>query len=178
MTAPPPIVSDRLVLRVPEVSDAEALMRVFGDPEAMRFIGDGSVRTIDRVRESIDRKREVYRELGVSMFTVERRDTGAIIGDCGLIPIAFAGPEFELGYRFAPEAWGKGYATEAARAALTHAWGVLDVDTVVGVTHPENTTSGRVLAKLGFVDRGLTPRWYSMTLRWYETTRPSVPACP
>ena len=92
-----PVTTERLLLRAPVASDAEALMAVFGDPEAMRYIGDGSVRTIDKVRDSIDRRLEIARELGVTMLTVERRDTGAIIGDCGVIPIAWAGPELELG---------------------------------------------------------------------------------
>ncbi len=168
------LTTQRLILREPIEGDAEALhAAVFGDPVAMRYIGDGSPRTIEQVRTSQGRKIDCFQKHGVTLWTVILRETGEIVGDCGVIPIAWQGPAFELAYRFGPRAWGRGLATEAGRAALTHAWEVTDLAEVVGVTDLGNAASQRVLAKLGFEDLGTTTDYYGgEELRSFRIARP------
>jgi RimJ/RimL family protein N-acetyltransferase len=97
-----------------------------------------------------------------------------VIGDCGLIPIPFSGqggkrgPDIELGYRLGAAHWGRGYATEAARAVLKFGIEDLGLDRIVAVTHPENHASKRVLVKTGFSDRGLTDRYYDHMTHLFE----------
>ena len=55
-------------------------------------------------------------------MTVTLRDTGEIIGDCGILPYNWEGPEIELAYRYRPSAWGQGYAKEAGKAVLGLVW--------------------------------------------------------
>lgn len=165
------IETERLLLREPRMDDAEALMAVFGDCEAMRYIGDGSVRTLEVVRERMQRKLASLREHGVTLYTVEVRETGEIIGDCGACPIDWKGPDLELGYRLRPSAWGKGYATEAGRAAVAYVFRATQIGRLLAVTDLRNTASQRVLAKLGFVDRGMTDVYYGETLRLFEVLR-------
>lgn len=156
-------------------SDAAVLhAAVFGDPLAMRYIGNGSPRTLEQIEFSVRRKIRCLAEHGITMFTVIERETEAIIGDCGVIPVAWQGTEFELGYRLAASAWGKGYATEAGRAALEAAWKRTGLDQVMAVTDLRNNASQRVLAKLGFADRGETTAYYNgERLRWFTIDRPA-----
>ena len=83
---------------------------------------------------------------------IARRDTGAIVGGVGLLQKA----EVELGYWLTPAAWGRGYATEAARAMVAHGRRALGLTRVVSGHFADNPASGRVLAKLGFRPTGVT----------------------
>ena len=65
------------------------------------------------------------------------------------------GPEVEVAYQFARAAWGKGYATEAARALLDHGFGALGLTRVIGITSPQNLASRRVLEKIGMADQAV-----------------------
>ena len=167
--------TERLVLRPPTMEDLGEYAPIFADPEVMRYIGDGSLRTPDRVAKSVARIRELFVTRGIGGFVLVERETGDILGDCFLVPIMRSGadpsdmtdrgPEIELGYRLKKDAWGKGYATEAAGAVLN--WATGDdgprLSEVVGVTHPDNEPSKRVLRKLGFEDAGETEAFYNMT---------------
>lgn len=168
------LTTQRLILREPIEGDAEALhAAVFGDPVAMRYIGDGSPRTVEQVRSSQHRKIDCLTKHGVTLWTVILRETGEVVGDCGVIPIAWQGPAFELAYRFGKMAWGQGLATEAGRAALTHAWEATDLPEITGVTDLRNDASQRVLTKLGFEDLGTTTAYYGgEELRHFRILRP------
>jgi len=167
--------TERLALRPPTMEDLGEYAPIFADPEVMRYIGDGSLRTPDRVAKSVARIRELFVTRGIGGFVLVERETGDILGDCFLVPIMRSGadpsdmtdrgPEIELGYRLKKDAWGKGFATEAAGAVLNWATGVGGprLTEVVGVTHPDNEPSKRVLRKLGFDDAGETEAFYNMT---------------
>ncbi len=143
----------------------------------MRYIGDGKPRTIEKVRATIEISLAVQ-DRGLGLFTVELAETGEIIGDCGLIPIQRSGrkdrgPEIELGYRFAKQAWGKGYATEAGRAVLAYGWKRLQIPHLLAVTHLENEGSRNVLQKLGFTHQGRSEEFYDTTVDLFSIERPA-----
>jgi RimJ/RimL family protein N-acetyltransferase len=94
-------------------------------------------------------------EHGFSFWLVRHRATGAAIGHCGLIPLELHGPEIELGYRLGRRWWGRGFATEAAGAALRAGLDVLGLDRILAVTHPQNVGSRRVMEKLGMTYQGM-----------------------
>lgn len=169
----PEIRTERLILRAPRMDDAEPLMAVFGDPRAMRYISHGTTRSIDEVRASLEKKVRCLADHGVTLFTLIERDSGDIIGDCGIIPIDWTEPEFELAYRLRPSAWGRGYATEAGIAAMDHAWRETGLDTVYAVTDLDNFASQRVLTKIGFTDDGVTDKYYDASLRFFRFDRPA-----
>lgn len=171
--SPIEIHTERLLLREPRPDDAEPLHAVFGDPLAMRYVGDGSTRDLDQIRRSIEMRLACQRDHTVTLLTVVEKATGTIIGDCGVFPIDWTHPEFELGYRYRASSWGNGYATEAARAVMRWAWQVTSLETIYGVTLPGNDASQNVLRKTGFRDLGTTDRFYGMTLRFFECDRPS-----
>jgi len=151
---PLPILTPRLRIRGPRPEDFEALLAaIWSRAEVMRFIG-GEPRPRDVAIERFAWSRDLYQRTGMALWTVERREDGEILGDCGVIPLEGHGPEIELGYRLCPEVWGQGLATEAARAAIDHAMaplaeGGLGFRRLVAVTHLDNHASQRVLVKLG-----------------------------
>lgn len=151
---PLPLLTPRLRIRGPRAEDFEALYEgIWSRAEVMRYVG-GQPRPRDVAVERFAWSRELFARTGMALWTVERREDGMILGDCGVIPLEGRGPEVELGYRLRPEVWGQGLATEAARAAMGHAMaplaeGGLGLRRLVAVTHLENHASQRVLAKLG-----------------------------
>ena len=109
------IETERLFLREMTEDDFEALRRVLGDPEIMchyPYIFDDA-----RIRNWIDRNRERYRIFGFGLWAVCRRDTGEMIGDCGLTMQIIDGQiRPEIGYHIRADHQRQGYAKEAARA--------------------------------------------------------------
>jgi RimJ/RimL family protein N-acetyltransferase len=141
--------TERLILRHFRTSDAEAMDRVLGDAYVMRF-GEGP-QTADRVRFWIRREiTDRYRTWGFGKWAVVERASDEVLGYCGLARFndRVLPGEVEIGYRLARPHWGKGYATEAARATVAHAFGALDLPRVIAVIDPENVASLRVAEKL------------------------------
>jgi RimJ/RimL family protein N-acetyltransferase len=97
-------------------------------------------------------------------------------GETGLFPLAPDGPDVALGYAFGSAYWGRGYATEAARAVVAEAFGPLDLSRLVAITREANFGSRRVLRKLGFGEHGLRHVWgaeqlfYTLRRQPRETT--------
>jgi len=121
------------------------------DPKVMQHIGDGSVYhwTKDVALEKF--KAGLSRQDGQALgnLAVYKKDGDRYIGWCGVCYSKFL-DHMELGYRYCRDAWGKGYATEAARAVLGETYRVTDINEILACTHPDNTPSIRVLEKLGF----------------------------
>lgn len=154
--------SDRLLLRVPSMDDLDAMAALWSDPGTMRYIGTGGPWSREEVAMRLERGARQQAAHGMCFWTVERLEDGAVMGQCGVVPIAFNGPEFELGYRLGKAFWGLGYATEAARLAASHAFGPLGIERLVAVAYPENGPSRRVLEKVGFRATGESDLYYGV----------------
>jgi RimJ/RimL family protein N-acetyltransferase len=156
--------TERLVLRVPRLDDAQAAAEHLTDPEVMRFIGlDGETVPREACSDVVRRWLDRWQANGFGQFAVERRADGRFLGRAGLLVWDRAGPdgwgpttlpeavepEIELGWTLAREHWGHGYATEAAAAIRDWALGDLALGRLVSIIHPENTASQRVAEKLG-----------------------------
>ena len=125
---------------------------VFADPEVMRFSGAGArspAGTLERVRGLIEHQERH----GFSKWGVRERASGELVGDCG-IQLLEGGPDVELGFHLRPSVWGRGYATEAARACLDAAFAGLGLDQVIAIVAPGNAASVRVLEKIGMRPAG------------------------
>ena len=152
----------RLDLVVPTMEDCRALATMWGDPETMRYIGDGSGWTREKVEERIKRAIERQQDRGMTFWTVIERSSGEVIGQGGLVPIEFNGDEIELGYRLGKAHWGNGYASEIARASAAYGFEELGFEALVGVCNAENLASRRVLIKAGFVEDGESEVYYGV----------------
>jgi Acetyltransferases, including N-acetylases of ribosomal proteins len=154
----PPLETERLRLRGHRVEDLDASLALWTDPAVTRFIGSGKAFTREEVWARLVRYVGHWTLMGYGYWAVEEKETGAFVGEVGfadfqrVIEPSLDGMP-EMGWVLAPQIHGKGYATEAVRAAL--AWG----DTHFGATptvcliDPENQPSLRVAEKCGFVTR-------------------------
>ncbi|HSA57531.1 MAG TPA: GNAT family N-acetyltransferase [Gemmatimonadaceae bacterium] len=142
----------RLLLRELERSDAIELYRIYQDPIVMRFMGPPPS-DLDQERANVERhRRQSYERYGYGLWATILRDTGALIGRCGLLRTQIdSRMETELSFLLDRACWGRGYATEAARAILQAAGQRFGVDRVVAVVHPDNRASLTALERLGFV---------------------------
>ena len=149
---------------VPE--DVEDIVRLDADPRVMKYIADGRVHTREETLAHfprILRYPRIYANLGA--WRASRRDTGAFVG---WFSLKYAGksPDIEIGYRLRSQAWGQGFATEGATALVGYGFDTLELDRIVGVTHPDNIASQRVLMKAGLADAGWG-RYYDRRLRLF-----------
>ena len=145
----------RLALRAWTVDDAEALFEICRDADVMKYIGTGSpYQNLDDVRSVLEKIAAHHAAHGYGRMAVIEKSSRKIIGSCGFAHIESQG-EIELGYLLSRDAWGKGYATEAARACLRYAFETLKFPQLIALTAPPNTASQHVLEKIGFTSQGL-----------------------
>lgn len=158
----------RLRRFTPEAVDD--VLALDSDPRVMRFIGDGSTGTRADAQAAIERVLRRYDEHpGTGVWHASRRDDGRFVGWVSLKHAGDA-PDVEVGYRLMRDAWGQGFATELARAMLRRGFGELGLPRIIGVTHPENLASQRVLLKIGLRDEGWG-RYYGRDLRLFAVAR-------
>jgi [ribosomal protein S5]-alanine N-acetyltransferase len=144
------LTTERLFLRHFHMRDAEPMARVFGDPEVMRF--SEGVRTKEWIQNWLRTCLEhYYPACGFGPYAVVERNNQEVIGYCGLFffPELGGQAEVEIGYRLARSAWGKGYATEAARAVRDYAFNTLALERLIAMIDPSNLASIRVAEKIG-----------------------------
>ncbi|HEX7273227.1 MAG TPA: GNAT family N-acetyltransferase [Casimicrobiaceae bacterium] len=160
------LATERLALREVAAADARAFYRLDRDPRVMRFIGDGSVGTRATVTAAIARATRYYALYpGLGKWLAEERASGRFIGWFSLnyVPQTV---EVEVGYRLLPGAWGRGFATEGARALVRHGFEAVGLYRIIGLTHPDNHASQRVLEKAGLRGAG-RGRYYGRELRLF-----------
>ncbi|MFI5617002.1 GNAT family N-acetyltransferase [Streptomyces sp. NPDC051567] len=146
------ILTPRLILRRWHDDDLIPLSEINGDPEVMRWIGDGSVRDLEQTAEDIERWEEEWDEEGFGLFAVELLGSGELIGCSGLsVPeyLPQVLPAVEISWRLGRQFWGQGYASEAAHATLEYALQDRGLDRVIAVNRAGNDESENVIRKLG-----------------------------
>ncbi|MFF5567157.1 GNAT family N-acetyltransferase [Streptomyces sp. NPDC012623] len=146
------IQTPRLLLRRWHEEDLVPMAEINADPEVMRWIDDGSVRSLDQTAEDIERWEEEWDEEGFGLFAVELLASGELAGFAGLSVPAFlpeALPDIEIGWRLGQPFWGQGYASEAAHAALEFALQDRGLERVISISRPGNEASENVMRKLG-----------------------------
>jgi RimJ/RimL family protein N-acetyltransferase len=128
--------------------DLDAYAAMCADPEVMRYIGDG--KPVDRVGawRQMAMMCGQWHLKGHGQFALEERATGSLLGRAGYFePEGW--PGFELGWLLRRESWGRGFATEAARLLLRHAFTAMGRDRVISLIRPANTPSIRLAERLG-----------------------------
>jgi RimJ/RimL family protein N-acetyltransferase len=142
-----------MLLRRFTEADAGPLAALYGDPRVMVFIAPQPLSPAEVESEILPAYLREYRELadGLGSFAAIEKATGQMAGRFSLKPAnsyGLAGGT-ELGYRLYPAFWGRGLATEGARALIGAAFGRLRLDRVVATTMADNAGSWRVLEKCG-----------------------------
>ena len=143
--------TDRLHLRRFRPDDVDALAVVFAKREVWEF-PFGRAFTRDETAAFVDARIDEYESCGVSCWLASERATARVVGYVGIsVPTFHAEilPAVEVGWRFDPDVWGRGYATEGASAALDQSFGPLGLDRVCSLPQAENTASVAVAERLG-----------------------------
>jgi len=170
--------TQRLRLRRFRDEDANAVFAIIGDRVAMQFYP----KTFNRedAKQWVARNQRRYRDDGYGLFAVTLKDNEEVIGDCGIIKQDVEGETaMEVGYHFRRDQWGRGYATEAARACMGLAFDAFEADKVISLIRPENVPSRRVAERNGMkLDRevvhyGLPHLVYAMRREEFNVTRNS-----
>jgi ribosomal-protein-alanine N-acetyltransferase len=162
--------TQRLALRTVRPDDIGKFYRLDRDPRVMRYIGDGSIGTRGSAAAAVARTMKYYRIYpGLGRRSAEERASGRFIGWFSLnyVPKTI---EVEIGYRLLPEASGRGYATEGAAALVRYGFDELGLYRIIGLTHPDNAASQRVLQKAGLRDAGWG-HYYDRDLRVFVAER-------
>ena len=148
MPIPLPIETERLVIRAFSPADAAEMTRVYCDTEVMRYIPGGPLADLEAVRRALASYAAAQERWGFSSWAVLERASGRLVGDAGF---ALYDPPhaIELGYTLARDAWGHGYASEAARACLEAGLEHLEDKRIVALVDAENERSLEVPLRIG-----------------------------
>lgn len=164
------ILTDRLQLVpfAPEHTDGLFVMN--SNPEVMRYLGD--VQTLEDVEKNIARVQARWEKSGYGWWAVLLKGSDTVIGAACLQNLANReNAALEIGWRLIPEFQGKGYATEAGRAAMDYGFETLGVDYLCAVANPENIASQKVMQRLGMHDVGVQTH-YDEPCAYYELYKP------
>ena len=140
--------TERLVLGEWQSADWIEFRPITTDPEVMRYITGGVPWSEETIRSFVDRQVKLHGERGFCRWKLAEKSSGNMIGFCG-VGIWRDGLEPEIGWWLARRYWGKGLATEAARAALADIFERVRLDRVVSIARPANIASTRIMEKLG-----------------------------
>ena len=140
----------RLILRRFTLDDLRAFHQLCSRPEIIRYAQSTPLASLEEARAMMHAAPfHDYATYGYGRFACVWKESGEVIGFSGVKYVPEIG-DTELGYRFLPEFWGLGLATEAGRASIEFARTDLHLGRLVAMVHPENVASANVLTKLGF----------------------------
>ncbi|MBA2935638.1 GNAT family N-acetyltransferase [Sphingomonas sp. CGMCC 1.13654] len=147
------IETERLILRRWRDEDHAPFAAMGRWPAVMEHLGE--LQTDEDAAAGIARQRGFQASHGHCFWAIERKQDGAFLGFCGLKP-GTVGPidgEVEIGWRLREDAWGQGYAREAAEASIAWGWANLDTPKILAITTPANTASWGLMIRLGMTRR-------------------------
>ena len=166
--------TDRLILRDLLESDADGMFTLDSDPLVHQYLGNNPIKTKQQAKEAIQFIQKQYKELGIGRFAAIEKSSGDFIGWSGLKfntgdkeTLNNQRDFIDIGYRFIPKYWGKGYATESSIATLKFGFETMNYPIINGAAEVANVASNKVLQKIGlqFVNDFL----YEKTpCNWYE----------
>lgn len=142
--------TDRLRLEPPVSSDAAAVLAIAGDPRTVEHNPSDLVADLTEADALVERWIRHWEVRGFGYWCVRETERASVVGYCGVKRmLAREQPVLNLIYRFRPDVWGRGYATEAARAAIAWAGSNLPGSTILARVRPNNAPSRRVALKAG-----------------------------
>lgn len=170
------ISTERLTLRPFTTDDADDLFAIFSRPEVARWSGAGT--PMAHRDEAVTRIERMPGRAGdhpaAGIFAIVPHGDQRVAGMAMLVPLPpSAGVDrhvYEIGWHLHPDVWGRGYATETARALVDHAWSA-GLAELRAVTNPDNVASQAVCARLGMTDLGLSWDAYDLELRAFRLDR-------
>jgi len=166
----PTLTTPSLTLRPFNKRDAEPLYEILQEKNLLRYYPNPKPPNREKVRKLITQQLDHWEEHGYGWWAVEMRTNKQLIGWCGLQYLPDT-EEVEVAYLLSKAYWGRGLATEGARASLQYGFEQLGLECIVGIVHPGNVASQRVLEKAGltFVEQA---RYFEMECYRFIKHRP------
>lgn len=156
------------------VSDFDLAAQLWGDQEVTQFISATGMFTnqdiIDRLNTEIHNDKVFH----IQYWPIFELAADELIGCCGIRPFKTDPHSYELGFHLRKKYWGRGYASEAARAAINYSFDVLKADKLYAGHHPQNKASEKLLMRLGFQYIGLN--FYEPTGLYHPSYELGAPA--
>lgn len=142
------IETERLLLREITLYDKEEIFQLHSNPDVQKYTGEPVVESMEEIEKAIQTRINDYGKYGYGRWATFLKNGMQFVGWAGLAYL----PEFDeidLGYRFLPNYWGAGYATEVSRAILTYGFNKLELSRIIAIAMKENMASIRVMEKIG-----------------------------
>ncbi|MER6348854.1 GNAT family N-acetyltransferase [Streptomyces sp. NPDC001595] len=166
-----PLTTDRLLIRDWTVEDADAALRIYGSPDVAHWLTPAMERVHDAaaMRCLLQAWQESQPNLVAprGRWAVQRRDDGTVVGGLGIRLLPPYEDDLEVSWQLAPDAWGQGYAVEAARALIGWAF-TQDTDELFAVARPANRRAVATAKRLGMQWVGETGKYYDLRLQVYR----------
>jgi len=151
----PVLASPRLLLRQPARTDVDEVLRIFSDPEVLRYYNVDQMTTREEALAMIEGRRRRY-EMGYGIrWGIYLRENDRYIGSCGFEVLHKPWHYAEIGYELARTYWKHGYMTEALTTMIEYGFEHLDLNRVEAQVEPPNVASKAVLLRIGFKEEGV-----------------------
>jgi len=151
-----PIETERLILRPILDTDLDGMFELDSNPEVHKYLGNKAITEKEQAQKYITLLQQQYKERGIARWAVIHKETNEFMGWSGIKYLNESEQEngfynvYELGYRFIPKFWGKGYATESAQAWVDYMFNEAGVKSLYAAADIPNKGSVNVLQKVGF----------------------------
>ncbi len=153
-----PIITERLILRKLTEEDIDNIFLLDSNPDVMKYVGVPPVKLKEESAKMVENIINQYKNNGTGRLAVIEKESNQFIGWSGIKLLTDEVNGFknvyELGYRFLPEFWGKGYATESALASLDLGFNQFNANKIYAYADVDNESSNHILTKLGFENKG------------------------
>ncbi len=171
------IETERLILRDLQSNDFKDWFEMDSDPEVHKYLGNKPVTNMEQIENAFQSIQQQYTDNGIGRWAVVEKSSGDFVGWSGLKflrqntngKIDF----HEVGYRLSQKHWGKGYATESAKAALQYGFEKMQLKEIYGITNVENINSRKVLEKCGlkFIEIFMYEGFFNMQCNWLRIAK-------
>jgi RimJ/RimL family protein N-acetyltransferase len=162
----PTLTTPRLTLRAWTLEDAPQLFDILQQKDILRYFPNQVAPSIDKVQRYIRHHQDHWQVHGWGHWAVASQKTGAVLGWVGLEYLEDV-QETEVAYLLSNRAWGRGLASEAASATVRYGFEQAGLQKIIGLVHPENIASARVLQKSALSFHQRVTLW-GMELDWYQ----------
>jgi len=167
------IETPRLILREMLPEDDKGIFDLDSDPDVHTYLGKNPIKDLQQAKDAITFIRKQYIENGIGRWAVIEKESGTFAGWSGLKLIKELTNDHinyhDLGYRFIKKHWGKGYATETARATVQYGFDTMGLSEIYGMADARNRASRHVLEKAGlkqdgqFIYDGVLHDWFKIS---------------
>ncbi len=172
------IETDRLLLRTLTLNDIDGMFELDTNPEVHQYLGKQPITSKKEAQITIEQILSQYKMYGIGRWAAIEKTSGDFIGWSGLrmntekIMNGYYN-FYDIGYRFIPRYWGKGYATESGKAAINYGFNQLNISTIYGISELGNKASKKALLNIGLTyieDFMYEPE--NIKLSWYKIDNP------